>query len=114
MRAYPSSEATGDHGWLLTTEWRQILSPQMQWTAFVDHGEVRVNHHSYPGANGPWTVSLKGLGSSLSWTWAARGTVRLTWARRMGNNPLANAKTGLDGDGSLKRDRLWLSLTAFF
>jgi hemolysin activation/secretion protein len=114
VRAYPSAEGTGDHGWLLTLEARQVLTPQWQWITFYDHGQITVNHQSFPGANGPTHASLKGWGTGVSWSLPGRLLARATWSRRIGDNPLANAKTGLDGDGSLVRDRVWLSLTALF
>lgn len=114
VRGYPSAEATGDHGWLFSLETRQVLTPQWQWVTFYDHGQIRVNHRGYAGANGPTHVSLKSWGTSLNWTLPGRVIARMTWSRRIGQNPLANPQTGLDSDGSLVRNRFWLNLTALF
>jgi hemolysin activation/secretion protein len=114
VRAYPSAEAYGVHGWLLTLESRKVLAPQWQWIMFYDHGEVFVNHKTFVGANGPTQASLKGWGTGLSWSVPGRLLARATWSRRIGDNPLANAKTGFDGDGTLVRNRVWVSVTALF
>lgn len=114
VRAYPSAEASGDYGWLLTLEARQVLTPQWQWVIFYDHGEVRVNHQSYAGADGPTRLGLQGWGTSLSWSLPGRMIARMTWSRRIGDRPRGNAQTGLDSDGSLVLNRFWLSLTALF
>lgn len=114
VRAYPASEATGDHGWLATAEWRYSLSAQWQWSGFYDHGSVRVQHRPYGQSTGPQQVELRGYGMGLAWTHSPRGSVRLTLARRVGTNPLANTTTAADSDGSLRRNRLWLSATLNF
>lgn len=114
VRAYPSAEGTGDHGWLFTMESRQVVSPQWQWVAFIDYGQIRVNHENYVGYNGPDNVDLKGAGLSASYSVPGVAVARLTWSRRMGENPLANAKTGLDTDGSFIKHRLWLTVSGFF
>ena len=114
VRAYPSAEGAGDHGHLVSLEARQVLSSQWQGVLFYDHGRITVNDETYVGANGPAQVVLKGAGASLSFTLPGYAVARLTWSRRMGDNPLAHVKTGLDTDGSLITNRVWLSLTAFF
>ena len=118
VRAYPASEATGDHGWLITAEWRYNASAQWQWIAFYDHGRVRVQHSAYAGqgvvGSGPSHVELRGYGAGLAWTAPTGGSVRATVAHRYGRNPLANPDTGADSDGSLRRYRLWLSATLNF
>lgn len=114
VRAYPSAEGSGDHGHLLTLEARQSLSAQWQGVLFYDFGSIKVNHETYVGANGPTQVDLQGAGASVSFTWPGYAVARLTWSRRLGDNPLAHVKTGLDSDGSLVVNRVWLNLTAFF
>lgn len=113
VRAYPTAEASGDSGWLLALEARRVISSEWQWLVFYDHGKVRVNRNSYPAANGPSHLALKGWGSGLTWTMPGRAVARLTWARRTGGNPLANGTTGMDSDGTLVIHRFWLSLSAF-
>jgi hemolysin activation/secretion protein len=113
IRAYPTAEGAGDHGWTFTLEERRTLTPQWQGVLFYDFGRIRVNHQAYTGANGPEHVTLKGGGLSLNYSLPGRGMLRLTWARRISDNPLASDKTGLDTDGSLVRNRIWLSLNAF-
>ncbi len=114
VRAYPSAEGAGDHGWLFTMEGRQVLSPQWQWLVLYDFGQVTTNHQNYVGFNGPTQVNLRGAGLSLSYSLPGQGQARLTWSRRVGDNPLANVKTGMDSDGSLITNRLWLTVSGFF
>jgi len=114
VRAYPTSEATGDHGWLATAEWRYSLNAQWQWTGFYDHGSVRVQHRPYGQSTSAQQIELRGYGLGLAWMPSARASVRMTLARRLGTNPLANPSTGADSDGSQRRNRLWLSATLNF
>jgi hemolysin activation/secretion protein len=115
VRAYPSLEGSGDSGWLASAEWRFSAMPGLQWLAFYDHGKVRVNQDaSFAGAAAPNHVALKGAGLGLNWAVSERTSLRAHLARRIGSNPLGSAATGKDSDGSLKRMRLWLSVTANF
>jgi len=115
VRAYPSLEGSGDSGWLASAEWRYVLHPRLQGLAFYDHGEVRVNQDaSFAGAAAPNHVALKGAGVGLNWAASAHSMVRAVLAHRIGSNPLASMTTGKDSDGSLKRMRLWVSVTAYF
>ncbi|MEO8155568.1 MAG: ShlB/FhaC/HecB family hemolysin secretion/activation protein [Rhizobacter sp.] len=115
VRAYPSLEGSGDSGWLATAEWRYSMQRDLQWVAFYDHGEVRVDHDdSYAGAPAIGHVALKGAGVGLNWSGFGRYTVRARVAQRIGSNPLASPLTGNDSDGSLQRTRVWLALIAVF
>ena len=40
--------------------------------------------------------------------------VRAVWARRISDNPFANPLNGKDQDGSLDKDRFWLTAIKFF
>lgn len=114
IRAYPSAEGVGDHGWQLTLESRNSLSGQWQWMAFYDHGLIKLNHMAYAGASSVVHATLKGVGSGLTYTLPGMGVLRMTWSRRLGDNPLADVKTGMDSDGTYVRNRVWLNLTTFF
>ena len=108
VRAYPVGEGTGPQGLLLNMEARWFVSPHWLVTPFVDYGRIEkradtvLRHYS-----------LKGAGLSLTWTGAERWMAKVTYARRSGNNPnpLDLVK---DQDGSLHKDRVWLSLTHAF
>ena len=115
VRAYPLMEGSGDDGWLATLEARYNLTPDLQLSVFYDHGSVTQSHNpDYTGAPLVNEASLKGAGLGLSWSQPGSFTLRAVWARRIGDNPLASATTGADGDGSLKPNRFWLSAVVFF
>ncbi len=115
VRAYPALEGTGDNGWLASAEWRYNLRPELQGLAFYDEGQVKVDQDaSYAGASVLQRITLKGAGLGLNWSPADRYSVHVAVAHRLGSNPLADATTGKDSDGSLRRTRLWLSVRATF
>jgi hemolysin activation/secretion protein len=117
VNAYPSGEAGGSQGQLLNLELRHQFAPNQsgQWQAGVlaDVGRVKVysDNRRADGA-GPLTndnqQTLKGVGLSLGWRGESGAFVQAVLARRIGSNPLATP-AGTDTDGSLRKNRLWLS-----
>ena len=119
VRAYPVMEGTGDDGWLATLEGRYNLLPDLQLTAFYDHGSIRRDHNSdYTGAQTPASGTLKGLGVGVSWSKPGQFSLRGTLANRLGSNPFRTTTTGpsfgKDSDGSDDKTRMWLTGTFFF
>jgi hemolysin activation/secretion protein len=115
VRAYPGLEAGGDSGWLANIEWRQTLLAGLQTSAFYDHGQVQLNQRAdFSGAALVNRISLKGVGLGVNWSPGPRYSLRLQVARRVGANPLANALTGFDTDGSYSLYRAWLGLSYLF
>jgi hemolysin activation/secretion protein len=110
VRAYPSGEASGPVGRVLNLELRWRVSPAWQIAPFYDWGQVSKRNES---AGGPASYSLKGGGVGLTWSSSFGTTAQLTFARRHGDNPYP-LDTGKDQDGSLKRDRFWLSVNQSF
>lgn len=106
VRAYPSSEGGGDSGVLTNLELRLKLPEGFTLTGFHDYGEVRNN-------SGAKSYSLQGYGLSLGWQTPFGVNLKATWAHRIGNNPNPTA-TGKDQDGSLDKNRLWLSASLPF
>jgi len=121
VRAYPTNEAGGSLGNLVTMEWqRQLMLKDTRLTAsgFVDYGDVTVNrNNSYVGASTLNKYSLSGyglwLGASVP---SAQGisTFRLIWSHRLGNNPGASSTTGADQDGTRVYNRFRFSLNHAF
>ena len=113
VRAYPSGEAGGSTGQLVSLELRRQLGAQFQLSAFYDYGQVDQfkNNQRADGtgamvvANG---VALAGAGLALNWRATVGAQLKATWAQRIGTNPLATV-TGNDTDGSLVKDRFWFS-----
>jgi len=115
VRAYPINEASGDDGWLATLEVRHNLRPELQLSAFYDHGNIQQSHDAnYTGAPVVNDASLKGFGVGLNWIPSPNLTLRTTLAHRIGDNPLASPLNGKDGDGSLSLNRWWVSLLKLF
>ena len=119
VRAYPVMEGTGDDGWLATLEGRYNLLPDLQLTAFYDHGSIRRDHNSaYTGAQTPASGALKGVGVGVSWSKPGVFSLRGTIANRLGSNPFRTTTVGpsfgKDSDGSYDKTRMWLTGTLFF
>lgn len=106
VRAYPSGEGSGVSGQVATLELRARLTPSFNITAFYDWGAV----HSLGARAG---YQLAGAGVSVGWVPSWGGSVRATFARRIGNNPNPTT-TGRDQDGSLDIGRWWLTVALPF
>ena len=105
--------------WLATLEGRYNLLPDLQLTAFYDHGSIRRDHNSaYTGAQTPASGALKGLGVGVSWSKPGVFSLRGTIANRLGSNPFRTTTVGpsfgKDSDGSYDKTRMWLTGTLFF
>lgn len=121
VRAYPSSEGGGTEGQTLTAELRQKLNGKATLTGFYDHGHVKAfsNNHKVDGSGlnsgvAPNSYTLKGYGVSASWQPEKNIDLKATWARRIGVSPLASPSTGMDGDGTKKINRVWVSASISF
>jgi hemolysin activation/secretion protein len=95
VRAYPQGEAYADEGYLLTLEARKLLSGltqvrgQVQLVAFVDAGEVRLNHLAWDGAD--QQRQLSGAGVGVYWTHARDFSLKAVYARALGNEAALSA-----------------------
>lgn len=117
VRGFPNGEGTGDQGWLATVEVRHSLSPRWQVAAFVDHGQIWLNHDAaHVAAASPVTnrYALSSAGLGLSFTPSSKMALRMSASQRLIANPGANPLTGTDSDGTLARTRLWVSANWFF
>ena len=110
VRAYPSGEATGPQGRLANLELRWRVSGEWLVTPFYDWGHVWGRSSSQ---GGPSAYSLSGPGMSVTWSGPDSWQVKVSYARRHGINPNPTS-SGADQDGSLRQDRLWLSLNRSF
>lgn len=108
VRAYPSADGSGSEGLLFKLEAQMKAPYRFTPAAFYDWGRVRVNvDNDFPAAPLPNGYALQGGGLALAWAHPKGANARLTWARRIGDNPNPDPK-GNDQDGTLKRDRFWL------
>lgn len=101
VRAYPVNEGGGSSGALFNIEPRWNVAEHFQLSAFYDYVFIDNNDTSDD-------YSLKGAGLSLAWQSVMGANIKATWARRIGDNPNPTA-TGKDQDGSLNRNRFWLT-----
>ena len=110
VRAYPSGEATGSVGRLVTAELRYLLGNDILAKGFYDWGWVGKRD---PTTIGPSEYELSGAGVNFAWSTPLGFTFQGTYARRFGENPNPSP-TGMDQDGSLEEDRFWLVLGRSF
>jgi len=110
VRAYPEGEAYADEGYLVSLEARQQLPMptnmvgQMHAVAFIDAGEVRLNHSAW--AQGNRLRHLSGAGVGLYWTLANSFSVRAFYARKLGNEVALSAPD--------KSGRFWIQAVKYF
>ena len=110
VRAYPSNEGGGAEGKLLNLELRWRLPQGYNLTGFYDYGHITINpDNNFAGATALNGYSLRGAGLSLAWQSSRGASVKATYSRRIGNNPNPTV-TGNDQDGSLFKNRLWLTV----
>lgn len=120
VRAYPTNEAGGSLGKLLSLEWQKHFNlNQNKWTAagFYDTGSVTVNkNNDFSNSASPNQYSISGagvwLGTSVRHAYGI-STLRLIAAHRIGSNPGASS-TGLDQDGTRVLNRYRFSLNHSF
>ena len=114
VRAYPTNEGGGSNGDLVNLELRARLPQGFTLTGFYDWGRVTVNRNNdFAGAPTLNDYVLKGAGLALAWQAVGGFNVKAAYAHRIGDNPNPTA-TGNDQDGSLNRNRLWLTATLPF
>ena len=118
VRAYPSGEAGGSSGQIVSLELRQQVNAQWQVIAFYDYGQVAQYQYNQNSAGSAALVAnnniaLSGAGLSVNWRSNQGVQFKATWAQRLGSNPLATTN-GNDTDGSLTKDRFWLNASAPF
>ena len=94
----------------LGLRWR--ATPNVYRRDVYDWGQVTLmrDHASAAALN---TYALKGAGLGWSMQLPGHARIKFSWARRIGNNP-NQSNTGPDQDGSLIRNRYWLSASVPF
>lgn len=118
VRAYPSSEGSGDQGLLVSAEWREALNSDLQAKAFYDVGRIRKSKSPVPGVlDTPNSYLLRGWGVGLDYQVRSQLKFSMTLARRVGVNPgaqLSESGDYVENDGTHKVNRVWINLTANF
>jgi hemolysin activation/secretion protein len=114
VRAYPSSEGGGSDGTMVNVDVRWRVRESWIVSGFYDWGVVTVNRdNAFPGGSARNRFNLQGAGLGLTWLGRDGKSVQAIWARRIGDNPNATFE-GKDQDGSLVRNRFWLTASLSF
>jgi len=114
VRAYPTSEAGGAEGQLANLELRSRWGASSTLTGFYDYGRVVVNpNNNYVGAPPLNKYALKGYGLAYGFSASPAISLKVTLARRIGNNPNPTA-SGNDQDGTLVKTRVWFNTNVAF
>lgn len=113
VRGYPSGEASGDDGYVLSLNLAYQVNPQLTVLSFYDHGHVRVNHDNSVLNSTQNSYQLDGAGVAVDWALNDWVTLNLTAAAPIGTNPGRDAN-GNDNDGHSSDIRTYFSLNARF
>jgi hemolysin activation/secretion protein len=112
VRAYPGSEGVGAQGKVANLELRWRATNADTLVGFYDWGQVTLLRDN-PSATALNAYALKGAGLGWILQMPDNSRIKFSWARRIGNNPNPS-NTGTDQDGSLIRNRYWLSASVPF
>lgn len=117
VRAYASGEASGDSGFVVSAELRQMLLKTLQAGLFYDLGWIRQNMNPWSGWNSgsdkPNEYVLDGVGMGMTWTPVSWCMVKGIMATRISSNPAADS-SGNDADGTKRAPRFWLQASINF
>ncbi|MEI6306230.1 MAG: ShlB/FhaC/HecB family hemolysin secretion/activation protein [Deltaproteobacteria bacterium] len=115
VRGYPSNEASGDHGLLLSTELRHDLTNRIQLSEFYDLGVTQQHQKTWTGWNTNITTPnryiLNSAGLSLSYGIPGNFFVKGSVANRLGEY---SGSTGKDNDGTRREPHFWFQMSKFF
>lgn len=115
VRAYPSNEGGGSEGAMLNLEVRWRAMTNLVVAGFYDWGSVAINkNNSFADASALNRYDLGGIGISAAWTGPLNITLKATYAHRLGDNPNRDITFGKDQDGSLNKNRFWLTASLPF
>ena len=99
VRAYPSGEGSGSHGFLTNFEYKKQLFDNFSISAFYDYGMVQVYKNTYSSWNSTNTSHknqyfLQGAGVGASLVLNEYASISYQYAKKIGNN------NGKDTDGN--------------
>lgn len=114
VRAYSTSEPSGDDATLLNLEWRHQFSEMLGTSVFYDTAHIKRDHRLNTSSLAPNAFDLSGAGFGVNYGKASGLNVRLTVAWRIGQNPARDAVTGLDADGTRRVPRAHLVVLKTF
>lgn len=114
VRAFPVLEASGDEGWIATTEWIHLIARDWRISAFYDYGRIEQHKDTWAqwNAGNPALrnhYALQGAGLSAGWSHPRGFELHGSVATRTARNPARNSVTGADSDGSQREPQFWVT-----
>ena len=103
VRGYPSGEAGGSEGSLLSLELKHRVQNVLTFSVFYDQGWVKVNHdNNITSPSSPNSYALKAYGISAAWQPKPNLELKTTVSTRIGSNPASVNYSGNDSDGTTR------------
>jgi len=118
IRAYPNSEAQGDHGLMANIELKHGFSQTLEGMIFYDWGLIQQHQNTYSNwdSGNPSLENiyeLQGIGVGANWNVTPTTNINWVFSTTLGSNDGEDA-SGLDNDGLTKDKRSYLSITSRF
>jgi hemolysin activation/secretion protein len=117
VRAYPSSEATGDAGFVASLELKRNLFKNLESTLFYDYGKIKLHKSLWNDWNSTNKLKnnyhLQGYGVSVGIPIFQNFSINATHAKKIGTNS-GRDSSGNDVDGFSWKDRSLISINGKF
>ncbi|CAK0747083.1 conserved hypothetical protein [Gammaproteobacteria bacterium] len=117
IRAYPTSEASGDDGWMSTLEVSWDAMDKLRLLGFYDIGRVRQYNRPWTGwqpvRNQPNDYVLQGIGVGMVWSQLAKLQIKGVLGHTVGSNA-GHDISGNDSDGTRDELRGWIQAVVNF
>ena len=117
VRAYPSSEAAGDAGFVASLELKRNLFKNLESTLFYDYGKIKLHKSLWNNWNSTNKLKnnyhLQGYGVSVGIPIFQNFSINATHAKKIGTNS-GRDSSGNDVDGFSWKDRNLISINGKF
>ena len=117
VRAYPSSEAAGDAGFVASLELKRNLFKNLESTLFYDYGKIKLHKSLWNDWNSTNKLKnnyhLQGYGVSVGIPIFQNFSINATHAKKIGTNS-GRDSSGNDVDGFSWKDRSLISINGKF
>ena len=117
VRAYPSSEAAGDAGFVASLELKRNLFKNLESTLFYDYGKIKLHKSLWNDWNSTNKLKnnyhLQGYGVSVGIPIFQNFSINATHAKKIGTNS-GRDTSGNDVDGFSWKDRSLISINGKF
>ena len=117
VRAYPSSEAAGDAGFVASLELKRNIFKNLESTLFYDYGKIKLHKSLWNDWNSTNKLKnnyhLQGYGVSVGIPIFQNFSINATHAKKIGSNS-GRDSSGNDVDGFSWKDRSLISINGKF